>query len=218
MQAAVIFSIMDPPFATHLAEFFLAASLANLKERQMMTVRGADRPVLLCWHEEQVFALDNRCPHMGFPLSKGTLDNGLLTCHWHHARFDLRSGCAFDLWADDTPMFHVCVQGDDIWVSKVPVQRVDAVFHYARLQRGLAENIGLVQAKNIIALLAKGEGTKGIIREIQAEEWPPASAERELLYTAICRHLAAHCPTRRTSSQSVGVALRLQKGEEVYAD
>ena len=52
----------------------------------------------------------------------------------------------------------------------------------------------------------------------QAAEWPPASAERELLYAAICRHLAAHCPTRRSSSQSVAVALRLQKGEEVYAE
>jgi hypothetical protein len=52
----------------------------------------------------------------------------------------------------------------------------------------------------------------------QAEEWPPASAERELLCAAICRHLAAQCPTRRSSSQSVAVALRLQKGEEVYAD
>jgi hypothetical protein len=51
----------------------------------------------------------------------------------------------------------------------------------------------------------------------QAEEWPPTSGERELLYAAICRHLAAHCPTRRSSSQSVAVALRLQKGEEVYA-
>jgi hypothetical protein len=52
----------------------------------------------------------------------------------------------------------------------------------------------------------------------QAKEWPPGSAERELLYTAICRHLAAHCPTRRSSSQPVAVALRLQKGEQVYAD
>jgi hypothetical protein len=51
----------------------------------------------------------------------------------------------------------------------------------------------------------------------QKEEWPPGSAERELLYAAICRHLAAHCPTRRSSSQSVAVALRLQKGEDVYA-
>jgi nitrite reductase/ring-hydroxylating ferredoxin subunit len=152
--------------ATNLAGFFRAASLANLEEKKMMTVHGADRPVLLCWHEGEVFALDNRCPHMGFPLSKGSLDHGLLTCHWHHARFDLRSGCTFDLWADDTPVFEVCVEGDDIWVSKVPVQRADAVFHSARLRRGLEKNIGLVQAKNIVALLAEGEGAKSVIREI----------------------------------------------------
>jgi len=158
--------VASPRVVTNLAGFFRAASLANLEEKQTMTVHGADRPVLLCWHEGQVFALDNRCPHMGFPLAKGSLDDGLLTCHWHHARFDLRSGCTFDLWADDTPVFEVRVEGDDIWVSKVPVQRVDAVFHFARLRRGLEENIGLVQAKNIVALLAEGEGTSVVIREI----------------------------------------------------
>ncbi|WP_322798617.1 Rieske (2Fe-2S) protein, partial [Thermoflexus sp.] len=36
---------------------------------------------------DRIYALDNRCPHMGFPLHRGTLRDGLLTCHWHHARF-----------------------------------------------------------------------------------------------------------------------------------
>jgi nitrite reductase/ring-hydroxylating ferredoxin subunit len=44
---------------------------------------------------ERVFALDNRCPHMGFPLDRGTVEDGILTCHWHHARFDLASGTGF---------------------------------------------------------------------------------------------------------------------------
>src|SRR5690606_11370564 len=39
-----------------------------------------------------IYAVDNRCPHMGFPLHKGTVCDGILTCHWHHARFDLASG------------------------------------------------------------------------------------------------------------------------------
>jgi nitrite reductase/ring-hydroxylating ferredoxin subunit len=47
------------------------------------------------------YALDNRCPHMGFPLDRGSVEDGILTCHRHHARFDLASGCNFDLWADD---------------------------------------------------------------------------------------------------------------------
>ena len=165
-KAVIFLAMASLRVATSLAGYFHAASLAELEENQMMIVHGADRPVLLCRHEGQVFALDNRCPHMGFPLSKGSLDYGLLTCHWHHARFDLRSGCTFDLWADDTPAFEVRIEGDDIWVSKVPVQLADAAFHFARLRRGLEENIGLVQAKNIIALLAEGEGAKSVIQEI----------------------------------------------------
>jgi hypothetical protein len=51
----------------------------------------------------------------------------------------------------------------------------------------------------------------------QAQLWEPGSVERELLYTAVARHLAAHCPTRRSSSQSVAVALRLHRGEEIYS-
>jgi hypothetical protein len=26
---------------------------------------------------------------MGFPLDRGSVDDGILTCHWHHARFEL---------------------------------------------------------------------------------------------------------------------------------
>jgi nitrite reductase/ring-hydroxylating ferredoxin subunit len=34
---------------------------------------------------------------MGFPLDRGSVEDGVVTCHWHHARFDLASGCTFDL-------------------------------------------------------------------------------------------------------------------------
>ena len=150
----------------NFAEFFRVASLAELQEKRVMTVRGDDRPLLLCSHEGRVFALDNRCPHMGFPLSKGSVQEGILTCHWHHGRFELRSGCTFDLWADDAPVFEVRVDGDDIWVSRHPKQQADSSFYFARLRRGMEQNIGLVQAKNIVALLSRGEPARRIVREI----------------------------------------------------
>jgi phenylpropionate dioxygenase-like ring-hydroxylating dioxygenase large terminal subunit len=65
----------------------------------------------------RVFALDNRCPHMGFPLERGSVEDGILTCHWHHARFDLESGCTFDLWADDVPTFPVELRDGQVWVK-----------------------------------------------------------------------------------------------------
>jgi len=43
------------------------------------------------------FALDNRCSHTGFLLDRGSVEDGILTCHRHHARFDRESGCTFDL-------------------------------------------------------------------------------------------------------------------------
>jgi hypothetical protein len=52
----------------------------------------------------------------------------------------------------------------------------------------------------------------------QAELLPPESPERELLYIGAARHLAAYCPTRRSSSQSVTVALRLHRGEAIYVE
>jgi nitrite reductase/ring-hydroxylating ferredoxin subunit len=46
------------------------------------------------WTDDGAFALLDRCPHMGFPLHLGSVDNGLLICHWHHAQFELATNSA----------------------------------------------------------------------------------------------------------------------------
>src|SRR3954469_17302145 len=74
-------------------EFALAASLQELKAKGRLVVHGRHPPILVIYDRGRVFALDNRCPHMGFPLKRGSVEDGVLTCHWHHARFDLESGC-----------------------------------------------------------------------------------------------------------------------------
>src|SRR5262245_16300499 len=98
-------------------EFQYAGTLDELKRKGRLVVRGPHRPVLLIHDRDRVYALDNRCPHMGFPLERGSVDDGILTCHWHHARFDLASGCTFDLWADDVPTCPVEVRGAELWVK-----------------------------------------------------------------------------------------------------
>ena len=72
--------------------------------------------MVVLWHEGRAWAVEDRCPHLGFPLHQGTVEAGLLTCHWHHARFDLASGCTLDPWADDARGFDVAVEGDDVVV------------------------------------------------------------------------------------------------------
>jgi nitrite reductase/ring-hydroxylating ferredoxin subunit len=68
---------------------------------------------------------------MGFPLDLGSADDGILTCHWHHARFDHESGCAFDLWADDLPICPVEVRNGEIWV-KTTFGHADPAVHWRR--------------------------------------------------------------------------------------
>ena len=80
--------------------FVRAGNLEELKAEGRLVVHGRHRPILLLHECGHVFALDNRCPHKGFPLDRGSVEDGILTCHWHHARFELPSGCTFDLWAD----------------------------------------------------------------------------------------------------------------------
>jgi nitrite reductase/ring-hydroxylating ferredoxin subunit len=125
--------------------------------REVVSVGG--HAVALFHHDGEVYAVDNRCPHMGFPLSKGTVDDGLLTCHWHHARFELACGDTFDVWADDVQTFPVDVRDGDVYVDPDPPQDVSPATHWRnRLVDGMQENLPLVVAKSVINLDDLGEG------------------------------------------------------------
>jgi nitrite reductase/ring-hydroxylating ferredoxin subunit len=131
--------------------FVLAASLADLPEGGRMTVTLDGHVIALFHTPEGIFAVDNRCPHMGFPLDRGTVKDCILTCHWHHARFDLHSGGAFDPWADDVRAFPVKLEGDDILIDLAP--RGDSHQHRVeRLRDGIERNIPLVIGKSVIAM------------------------------------------------------------------
>src|SRR3974377_258584 len=125
-------------------EFVLAGSIEELKAKGRLVLHGSHRPILVIYDRGLFFALDNRRPHMGFPLERGSVEDGILTCHWHHARFDLESGCTFDLWADDAPTFPVELRNGQIWV-KTTFDHADPAAHWRqRLTDGLAHSLGLV--------------------------------------------------------------------------
>jgi nitrite reductase/ring-hydroxylating ferredoxin subunit len=97
--------------------FIRVGTLEELQTKGMMVVQGTRCPLLVLHDQGKIFALDNRCPHLGFPLHRGSVEDGFLTCHWHHARFDLASGCTFDLWADDIATAAVELRDGVVWVA-----------------------------------------------------------------------------------------------------
>ena len=140
-------------------------TVEEVKQRGSLVMAGSDRPLAIFYHQEHLYAIDNRCPHMGFPLHRGTTDDGILTCHWHHARFDLASGCAFDPWADDIPAYPVEIRDGEVWVTLQANGANTAERWQRRLRQGMEQNLRLVQAKAIIGLLDAGAPPSAILTQ-----------------------------------------------------
>ena len=142
------------------------ATLEELKSKGMTVARGGSCPLLVIHDQGSIYALDNRCPHLGFPLHRGSVENSILTCHWHHARFDLASGGTFDLWADDVPTAAVELRDDGtVWVCR-RTRYADGDDHWRnRLREGLQHNIGLVVAKAVLGLRGDHADYRALVRD-----------------------------------------------------
>jgi nitrite reductase/ring-hydroxylating ferredoxin subunit len=118
-----------------------------------MPVYADPKALLFFYHNPKVYAVDNRCPHMGFPLSKGTVKDSILTCHWHHARFDLNNGGTFDQWAGDVHFYPVEIRNEnEVWVDACSMASRGVDAYEMLLQSGLKQNIQLIIAKAVIAI------------------------------------------------------------------
>ncbi len=146
-------------------QFIRVCPLVELAEKRMVVANGPCGPLLVVHEQGHVYALDNRCPHMGFPLHRGSVENGMLTCHWHHARFDLATGGTFDPWADDVPTAPVELRDGVVWVGARPGYADGAGHWRNRLREGLEQNLPLVLAKAVLGLGAEGVADREIVRE-----------------------------------------------------
>jgi 3-phenylpropionate/trans-cinnamate dioxygenase ferredoxin subunit len=67
----------------------------------MKAVEVEGKGLLVANVEGIFYVADDRCPHMGSRLSRGTLDRTVVTCPWHGSRFDLSDGRVVR-WTDRT--------------------------------------------------------------------------------------------------------------------
>ncbi|MFB9327788.1 Rieske (2Fe-2S) protein [Paenibacillus aurantiacus] len=143
------------------ADWIHVGRLEQLQAEGVKVVKGG---IAVFAHEDGAAAVDNLCPHLGFPLHLGSLCNGILTCHWHHARFDLCSGGTLDPWADDALAHEVRIEQGEVWVHAAPKRVMNRDELRQRLQEGLEQNIGIVIAKAVVGLIEAGVSEDEIVR------------------------------------------------------
>ncbi len=65
----------------------------ELPSNERKVVKVEQRAILLVNHNNQVYALENACPHMKLPLKNGKItENGAIVCPFHRSAFDLATG------------------------------------------------------------------------------------------------------------------------------
>jgi nitrite reductase/ring-hydroxylating ferredoxin subunit len=75
------------------------ATSSQVKEGELLAVKAENRKVILTRVEGKVYAVENKCPHLGMPLAKGKVCDRAVTCRWHGATFDLTTGANIK-WVD----------------------------------------------------------------------------------------------------------------------
>lgn len=76
--------------------------------------------------DDQVFAIDDRCPHKGGPLSEGIVHGTSVTCPLHAAVFDLNTGLAQGADEDSVRVYEVQVRGGRVMLDAALLARRSA--------------------------------------------------------------------------------------------
>jgi 3-phenylpropionate/trans-cinnamate dioxygenase ferredoxin component len=101
-----------------MAEFVRVASLDAVPPGTLLGVEVGGHRVCLANAAGEICAFRNNCSHKDFPLDAGTLEDGQVTCAWHGARFDVRTGRALRLPAiKPIPTYEVKVEDGAIYVA-----------------------------------------------------------------------------------------------------
>jgi nitrite reductase (NADH) small subunit len=89
-----------------------------LGSRRVARPRGVDVAVFRN-AEDQVFALLDRCPHKGGPLSQGIVFGTSVACPLHNWTIGLDDGCAKGADEGCTPRFACRVEGGEVLLDPV---------------------------------------------------------------------------------------------------
>ncbi|WP_309738725.1 Rieske 2Fe-2S domain-containing protein [Chamaesiphon sp. OTE_20_metabat_361] len=114
------------------------ATTSQIREGELLAVKVENQKVILTKIDDKIYAVENKCPHLGMPLAKGKVCDRAVTCPWHGASFDLTTGenvkwvgsfagIPLPEWshqvlslgksAQSIPTYPVTIQGDEVSIS-----------------------------------------------------------------------------------------------------
>ena len=131
-------SEQPPHTMTNRKDWIQVARLEDLQPDQMLTIKqGRYQLVMGTDPEGDVFALDNRCPHEGYPLASGELKGCELTCVWHNWKFKVTDGSCL-LGGEGVRSYPVRIVAGSV---EVDFAEPDPATLHAQLKASIAEGL-----------------------------------------------------------------------------
>ncbi len=144
------------------------------------------------WH-----AVASRCPHMGYPMEKGTVRDGVLTCAWHRWEFDLATGGCYRGACADLPVYPLRIIDGMIEVDCDPRHAEAEAARLHELRDRLLEGDRYQIARTLASALEQGMAPRTLASCVVEHAVPhaiaahrSAQAAREIAYVVAGSRLA----------------------------
>lgn len=100
------------------SNWFEVGRLDDIPRRGARCVKNGEMTIALFrTADDRVFALEDKCPHRGGPLSQGIVHDGCVTCPLHNWIISLETGSAQGADEGSTLSFPVRIEGDRVLLA-----------------------------------------------------------------------------------------------------
>ncbi|MFL6464554.1 MAG: Rieske 2Fe-2S domain-containing protein [Bryobacteraceae bacterium] len=98
-------------------EFTPVCSESDLQEDKPKKVTWQETDIFLLKRGTEIYAMGDKCAHLGGPLSEGKIEGDTVQCPWHGSRFCLKDGSVENGPAtNNQPVLDVTVEGGQVLV------------------------------------------------------------------------------------------------------
>ncbi len=97
----------------------IVGKTSDITTGKMVKVSVDGREILVANVDGTYYAIDDTCTHAGASLAEGKLDGCTVTCGWHGAQFDCKSGSLtkFPAKIRDLTSYAISIEAEDIFVE-----------------------------------------------------------------------------------------------------
>ncbi|MCG3119858.1 MAG: Biphenyl dioxygenase ferredoxin subunit [bacterium] len=98
-----------------MAQFIKVASTNELAAGAAKQIDVEGKSIALFHLDGNYYAIGNECTHRGGPLAEGFIEGDTVTCPWHGAQFNIKTGAVASAPASKpVAKYNVRVQGDAV--------------------------------------------------------------------------------------------------------